>query len=47
MTDNQLNILVTGTSRGIGSSIVEALGAHRVIGHSTRGGHGQITAALS
>ena len=35
---NKLNILVTGTSRGIGQSIVSALGAHNVVGHSTRDG---------
>ena len=34
----KLNILVTGTSRGIGQSIVSALGAHNVVGHSTRDG---------
>jgi NAD(P)-dependent dehydrogenase (short-subunit alcohol dehydrogenase family) len=38
MAQAQRNILVTGTSRGIGSSIVEALGAHNVIGHSSGGG---------
>jgi NAD(P)-dependent dehydrogenase (short-subunit alcohol dehydrogenase family) len=38
MAQEQRNILVTGTSRGIGKSIVEALGAHRVIGHSSGGG---------
>ena len=47
MADNKLNILVTGTSRGIGSSIVEALAAHQVIGHSSRGGEGEIAADLS
>jgi NAD(P)-dependent dehydrogenase (short-subunit alcohol dehydrogenase family) len=42
------NILVTGTSRGIGASIVEALGAHQVIGHSSSGGDGgRIAADLS
>ena len=34
----QLNILVTGTSRGIGKSIAAALSAHNVVGHSTRDG---------
>jgi NAD(P)-dependent dehydrogenase (short-subunit alcohol dehydrogenase family) len=33
-----LNILVTGSSRGIGRSIAEALGAHRVVGHSSSDG---------
>jgi NAD(P)-dependent dehydrogenase (short-subunit alcohol dehydrogenase family) len=42
------NILVTGTSRGIGKSIVEALSPHRVIGHaSSGGGEGRIAADLS
>jgi NAD(P)-dependent dehydrogenase (short-subunit alcohol dehydrogenase family) len=42
------NILVTGTSRGIGASIVEALGAHQIIGHSSSGGDdGRIAADLS
>ena len=39
------NILVTGTSRGIGASIVEALGAHQVIGHSSSGGNDRRVAA--
>jgi NAD(P)-dependent dehydrogenase (short-subunit alcohol dehydrogenase family) len=38
MADKKLNILVTGTSRGIGASIVTALAAHNVIGHSSSGG---------
>jgi NAD(P)-dependent dehydrogenase (short-subunit alcohol dehydrogenase family) len=38
MADRQLNILVTGTSRGIGASIVAALQSHNVIGHSSGGG---------
>jgi NAD(P)-dependent dehydrogenase (short-subunit alcohol dehydrogenase family) len=38
MAQEQRNILVTGTSRGIGSSIVEALAGQRVIGHSSGGG---------
>jgi NAD(P)-dependent dehydrogenase (short-subunit alcohol dehydrogenase family) len=38
MADKQLNILVTGTSRGIGASIVKALAGHQVIGHSSGGG---------
>jgi 3-oxoacyl-[acyl-carrier protein] reductase len=41
------NILVTGTSRGIGRSILEALSAHRVVGHSSRGGDGEIGADLA
>ena len=43
----QLHILVTGTSRGIGESILEALSAHRAVGHSTQGGGGRIAADLS
>jgi len=43
-----LNILVTGTSRGIGKSIVEALQAQRVIGHSSSNGDSaRIAADLS
>jgi NAD(P)-dependent dehydrogenase (short-subunit alcohol dehydrogenase family) len=42
-----LNILVTGTSRGIGKSIFSALSAHKVVGHSSRGGEGAIAADLS
>ena len=42
-----LHILVTGTSRGIGAAIVEALRGHRVVGHSTAGGDGRIAADLS
>jgi NAD(P)-dependent dehydrogenase (short-subunit alcohol dehydrogenase family) len=41
-----LNILVTGTSRGIGRAIFEALEGHNVIGHSTRGGEAEIAADL-
>ncbi|MBA3676757.1 MAG: SDR family oxidoreductase [Sphingosinicella sp.] len=41
------NILVTGSSRGIGASIVSALGAHQVIGHSTATAEGRIAADLS
>ncbi len=33
-----LNILVTGTSRGIGKSIVAAFAGHNVMGHSSRQG---------
>ena len=32
------NIFVTGTSRGIGASIIEALSGHNVVGHSSSGG---------
>ncbi len=46
MADRQLNILVTGTSRGIGESIVAALSGHRVIGHSSRGGDNEVAADL-
>ena len=40
-------ILVTGSSRGIGRAIAEALRARgaRVIGHATRGGDGDTIAA--
>jgi NAD(P)-dependent dehydrogenase (short-subunit alcohol dehydrogenase family) len=40
------NILVTGTSRGIGRSILEALQGHNVVGHGSREGAGQIAADL-
>jgi NAD(P)-dependent dehydrogenase (short-subunit alcohol dehydrogenase family) len=43
---NKLNILVTGTSRGIGKAIVEALAGHRVAGHASAGGDGRIAADL-
>ena len=43
----KLNILVTGTSRGIGKAIAEALAGHNVVGHSTAGGDGRIAADLS
>jgi NAD(P)-dependent dehydrogenase (short-subunit alcohol dehydrogenase family) len=43
----QLHILVTGTSRGIGDSILAALDGQRAIGHSTAGGSGRIAADLS
>src|SRR3546814_11567683 len=43
----KLNILVTGTSRGIGKSIAAALSAHNVVGHSSRGEEGRIAADLS
>jgi 3-oxoacyl-[acyl-carrier protein] reductase len=43
----KLNIIVTGSSRGIGKAIVEALGGHNVVGHSSAGGDGRIAADLS
>ncbi|MBV8685806.1 MAG: SDR family oxidoreductase [Alphaproteobacteria bacterium] len=43
----RLNILVTGTSRGIGKAIVEALAGHEVAGHSSSGGDGRLAADLS
>jgi 3-oxoacyl-[acyl-carrier protein] reductase len=42
-----LNILVTGASRGIGASIMEALSGHKVVGHSSRGDGNLIAADLS
>ncbi|MDB5692257.1 MAG: family oxidoreductase [Alphaproteobacteria bacterium] len=42
-----LNILVTGTSRGIGKAILAALPDHKVAGHSSAGGEGRIAADLS
>jgi NAD(P)-dependent dehydrogenase (short-subunit alcohol dehydrogenase family) len=41
------NIIVTGSSRGIGQSIVEALSDHNVVGHSSAGGEGRVAADLS
>ena len=41
------NILVTGTSRGIGKAIVAAFSGHEVVGHSSRGGEGRIAADLA
>ena len=41
------NILVTGTSRGIGRAIFEALQGHELVGHSSRGGDSEIAADLS
>ncbi len=46
MTD-QLHILVTGASRGIGAAIHDSFSAHRVVGHSSRGGDGRIAADLA
>ncbi|MEA3061490.1 MAG: 3-oxoacyl-[acyl-carrier protein] reductase [Sphingomonadales bacterium] len=43
----KLNILVTGTSRGIGKAIADALAGHNVVGHSSAGGDGRIAADLS
>jgi 3-oxoacyl-[acyl-carrier protein] reductase len=42
-----LHILVTGTSRGIGTAILAAFDGQRAIGHSTQGGGGRIAADLS
>jgi 3-oxoacyl-[acyl-carrier protein] reductase len=41
------NILVTGSSRGIGAAIVAALSGHRVVGHSSAGGGDRIAADLA
>ncbi|HEY5721004.1 MAG TPA: SDR family oxidoreductase [Allosphingosinicella sp.] len=41
------NILVTGTSRGIGKAIADALAGHNVIGHASSGAEGRIAADLS
>jgi len=46
MTD-KLHVFVTGTSRGIGESILAAFDGHRAIGHSTAGGGGRIAADLA
>ncbi|HEX8191710.1 MAG TPA: SDR family oxidoreductase [Allosphingosinicella sp.] len=40
------NVLVTGTSRGIGRSIFEAFAGHRIVGHSTRGSPDEVAADL-
>jgi 3-oxoacyl-[acyl-carrier protein] reductase len=42
-----LNILVTGSSRGIGAAIVESLASHNLVGHGSRDGEGRIGADLS
>ena len=42
----QRNILVTGSSRGIGRAIFDAFDGHNVVGHSTRGGDSEIAADL-
>jgi 3-oxoacyl-[acyl-carrier protein] reductase len=39
-----LNIIVTGTSRGIGAAIAAALRGHNVVGQSTSGGEGALAA---
>jgi NAD(P)-dependent dehydrogenase (short-subunit alcohol dehydrogenase family) len=44
---NQRCILVTGTSRGIGKSILPALQGQRVVGHSSRGSEQEIAADLA
>ena len=41
------NILVTGTSRGIGRSILDALSGQNVVGHSSGGGGDAVAADLS
>lgn len=46
MTD-PLHVLVTGTSRGIGESILAAFAGHRAVGHSSAGGRGRIAADLA
>jgi NAD(P)-dependent dehydrogenase (short-subunit alcohol dehydrogenase family) len=43
----QLNILITGSSRGIGKAIMEALSGHNVVGHSTKGGDQAVAADLA
>ena len=44
---DRLHILVTGASRGIGASILAALGGHNVVGHSSKGGGGLLAADLA
>jgi 3-oxoacyl-[acyl-carrier protein] reductase len=41
------NILVTGGSRGIGKAILEALGGHNAVGHSSKGSANLIGADLA
>jgi 3-oxoacyl-[acyl-carrier protein] reductase len=40
------NILVTGSSRGIGRAILDAFAGHEVVGHSSKGGGGAVAADL-
>jgi NAD(P)-dependent dehydrogenase (short-subunit alcohol dehydrogenase family) len=40
------NILVTGSSRGIGRAIFDRLQGHQVVGHSSRGGEHEVGADL-
>jgi 3-oxoacyl-[acyl-carrier protein] reductase len=40
------NILVTGSSRGIGRAILDAFAGHEVVGHSSKGGDGAVAADL-
>ncbi len=42
-----LNILVTGTSRGIGAAIMDALADHEAVGHATTASDARIAADLS
>ncbi len=42
-----LNILVTGTSRGIGAAIMDALSGHHAVGHATTASDDRIAADLS
>jgi NAD(P)-dependent dehydrogenase (short-subunit alcohol dehydrogenase family) len=41
------NILVTGTSRGIGAAILAAFDGQQVVGHSTKGGANALAADLA
>ncbi|HWH22961.1 MAG TPA: SDR family oxidoreductase, partial [Allosphingosinicella sp.] len=47
MARSSLNILLTGSSRGIGAAVLASLHGHNVVGHSTRGGEGAVAADLS
>lgn len=42
-----MNILVTGTSRGIGAAVALALRDHKLVGHATTAGEGRIAADLA
>ena len=44
MTATPLNILMTGTRRGIGTGIKAALAGHNAADQSTRGGAGDLAA---